>query len=206
MKSLLALPLALTVLAGSVESPWEALRHLPKHHVYTVLNHDGACFTGAFVSASDSDLILTVPERGDKRLARSGILRISAGETSDIHSTVYSARSSWADLQALQAPPYYSDLLVITADERQFKGSLLGISGDQLTLIVGRQEMKFAKEYVARVLLTSIKSTFEQSGLHRSLMVIPKKVIAPMQPVPLYEVTANEDNSRVECLSAYRRQ
>ena len=205
-KVLLALLLALSLFSGPVETSWEALRHLPKHHIYTVLKSDGTCLTGSFLSTSNDEFVLAVPQLGDRSTPRVDVLRISAGESADIHATVYSARSSWADVQALHTPPYYSDLLVITTDERQFKGSLLGASSDGLTLIVDRQELKFAKEYVARVFLTSIKPTMERSGLHRGILSLPKKVLPTMQPVPLYEVTAREDNSPAGCSSTYRRQ
>ncbi len=197
---------AFTVLSAPLETPWEALRHLPKHHIYTVLKYDGACLTGSFSATSNDQFVLSVPQLGDKSIPRVDVLRIAAGESPDIHSTVYSARSSWADLQSLQSPPYYSDLLVITTDERQFKGSLLGVSSDELTLIVDHQEMKFAKEYVARVFLTSIKPTFERTGLRLGVLPLPKKVLPTLQPIPLYEVSARQDDSPVNCSSTYRRQ
>jgi hypothetical protein len=49
---------AMAARSASPEKPWDALRHLLKHHVYTVLNRDGSCFTGAFVSVSDNTLVL----------------------------------------------------------------------------------------------------------------------------------------------------
>jgi hypothetical protein len=186
---------ALAVFAAADESPWEALRHLPKHHVYTVLSRNGACVTGSFVSTNDKEITLSVVELGQRSLSRSDVLRISLGETPDIHSTVYSSRSSWPDLEALETPPYYSDLLIVTSDNRQFRGPLLGISSDQITLVVDGLEMRFAKAYVDRVFLTSVKPTFEL-GLHRSLIRPPKKVTSPVPPVPLYEVNTSQDNRR----------
>jgi hypothetical protein len=189
--------LALSVPAGPAETPWETLRHLSKHHVYTVLKRDGACATGTFVGVSDNAITLDTAPQGEHNVLRSDVLRISLGETADIHEAVYSSRSSWADLESLETPPYYSDLMIVTSDNRQFKGTLLGISDDQLTLTVDHHEMRFAKEYVDRVFLTSV----EQPGSHRSLRKLPK-LNAPMQPVPLYEITARQDNSRVDCVPA----
>ena len=192
--------LAAAALPAHSESPWEALKHLSKHHVYTVLSRDGSCFSGSFVSISDNFIALN-----GRQFNRPDILRISAGETPDVHTAVFSGRSSWADLEALQSPPYYSSLMVITTDERQFTGPLIGVASDQLTLMVEGKEMRFAKEFLARVFLTGKKPAFEQSGLHWNPLDLPKKVISPMQPIPLYEVTAREDNSKLECSPAYRR-
>jgi hypothetical protein len=191
---------ALPARSASPESPWEALKHLSKHRVYTVLNRDGSCFSGAFVSISDNVISLN-----QRQFNRSDIIRISGGETPDVHTAVYSGRSSWADLEALQSPPYYSSLMVITTDERQFTGPLIGVASDQLTLMVEGKEMRFAKEFLARVFLTGKKPAFEQSGLHWNPLDLPKKVMAPMQPIPLYEVSAREDNSKLECSPTYRR-
>lgn len=190
----------LPALGASPETPWDALRHLSKKHVYTVLNRDGSCFTGSFVSVTENSFV--IDQRGEKPLAKAEILRISSGETPDVHTTVYSARSSWADVQALQSPPYYSMMLLMTVDARQFKGSLIGVSSDQLTLMVDRKEMRFSKEFLSRVFLTGKKPAFEQSGLHLNPLNLSKKVISPMQPIPLYEVSAHEDNTRLECSPA----
>jgi hypothetical protein len=54
--------------------------------------------------------------------------------------------------------------MVITVDARQFTGPLLGVASDQLTLMVNGKEMRFAKEFLARVFLTGKKPAFEQSG------------------------------------------
>ena len=197
---------AMAVLADPAETSWDALRHLPKRHVYTVLSRGGACVTGAFVSADDKEFVLALPQQREHSLSRPDILRISLGETADIHSTVYSARSSWTDLLALQTPPYYSDLMVVTSDNRRFKGPLLGVSRDQLTLFVDDHEMRFAKEYVDRVFLTSTKPSFEGPGAHRGLIKLPKKGNSQPQPVPLYEITERQDDSPVDCSPADRRQ
>ena len=192
--------LATVALPARSQTAWDGLKHLSKHHVYTILNRDGSCFSGTFVSISDNVIALN-----QRQFNRPDILRISAGETPDVHTAVYSGRSSWADLEALQSPPYYSSLMVITTDERQFTGPLIGVASDQLTLMVDGKEMRFAKEFLARVFLTGKKPAFEQSGLHWNPLDLPKKVISPMQPIPLYEVTAREDNSKLDCSPAYRR-
>ena len=189
--------LALPAICTSPETPWEALRHLSKRHVYTALRRDGSCVTGSFVSLSENTLVLE--QGGERPLLKPDIVRISSGETPDVHTAVYSGRSSWADLLALASPPYYSQLMLITADARQFSGPLLGVSNDQLTLMVDKKEMRFAKEFLARVFLTGKKPAFEQSGLHWSVLDVPK------QPVPLYEVTAHEDDSKLDCAETYRR-
>ena len=194
---------ALPARSASPETPWDALRHLSKRHTYTVLNRDGSCLSGTFVSVSEKALVLE--QDGEYQIPRAGILRISAGEKPDIHTTLYSGRSSWADLQALHSPPYYSSLLVVTADARQFTGSLLGVANDQLALLVEGKEMRFAKEYVARVLLTGKDPAFGQSERHRSILDISKKFSAPMQPVPLYETNSPEENERLDCTQVYRR-
>jgi hypothetical protein len=196
---------ALSVSAGPAETSWDTLRHLSKHHAYTVLSRNGACFTGTFVSADDKGIVLDLPKQGEHGLLRPDVLRISLGETADIHTAVYSARSSWADLIALQTPPYYSDLMVITSDNREFKGPLLGVSPEQLTLFVDNREMRFSKEYVDRVFLTSTKPSGERPGAHKGIK-LPKKGNSQTQPVPLYEVTEREDDSPLECSPDYRRQ
>jgi hypothetical protein len=204
MELLMAASLSLPAFSGPAETPWEALRRLSKHRVYTVLNHDGSCASGKFVSAAENEFVLA-EEKNQHKFAREAILRISAGETPDVHFAVYSARSSWSDLQALHTPPYYSDLMIITADERQFRGRLLGASARELTVFINGKQMLFSKDYVARVLLTGQKPEIEQSGPFGNVLDLRKKVISPKQLVPLYEVTLREDNSRVECSSAYRR-
>ncbi len=196
---------AMPLLAGPADPSWEALRHLPKHHIYTVLNRSGSCVTGAFVSADEKEIVLAA-QQGEQSIAKPNILRIASGQTADIHTTVYTARSSWADLLALETPPYYSDLMVVTSDNRQFKGPLLGVSRDQLTLFIDNHEMRFAKEYVDRVFLTSTEPTFERGGAHRSLIKLRKKSSSQTQAVPLYEVTQPQDDSPVDCSPGQRRQ
>ena len=188
---------AMALLAAAPETPWDALRHLSKRHVYAVLNRDGSCAAGAFVSVSENAFV--IEQAGERSLPKAEILRISTGEKPDVHTTVYSARSSWADVQALQSPPYYSNLLLVTADGRQFNGFLIGVWSDQLSLMVNGKEMRFAKEFLARILLTGKKPAFEGSQMFWNPMKLPRKMIPPMQPVPLYEVTAQQDNSTVEC-------
>ncbi len=200
-----AILVAISLSAGPDQTSWDALRHLPKHRVYTALTRGGTCVTGAFVFADDKGIVLAGPSQSERSLLRPDILRISLGETADIHSTVYSARSSWADLIALETPPYYSDLMVITSDNRQFRGPLLGVSPNQLTLFVDNHEMRFAKEYIDRVLLTSTAPTFERAGPKRSLR-LSKKGNSHTQSVPLYQVNEPQDDSPLTCSPDYRRQ
>ena len=188
---------ALPTFCAAPETPWDALRHLAKHHVYTVLKRDGSCATGGFVSVSDDSFVIETDTV--RALPKQEIVRISAGETADVHTTVYSARSSWADVQALQSPPYYSNLLLITSDERQFVGSLIGVSPDQLILTVDGKELRFAKEFLTRVFLTGKKPAYEGATIHWNPIDLSKKVISRTQPVPLYEKTAREDNSILAC-------
>ena len=199
---LLSLGAVIPVLAAAPESPWESLRHLPKHHLYTVLNRDGSCITGTFVSVSEDTFV--IDQGGEKPLPKSGILRISTGETADVHTTVFSARSSWADVQALQSPPYYSNILLIASDGRQFSGPLIGVWSDQISLMVNGNEMRFAKEFLNRVFLTGKKPAFEPSGTHWNPIALSRKVISPTQPIPLYEVTAQQDNTAVACSTTPR--
>ena len=191
---LLTLACGSPTLAAEAETPWDALRHLPKRHIYTVLNRDGSCVTGEFLSVTDSSFI--VKQDGERPLPKPDIVRISAGETPDVHTTVYSARSSWTDVQALQSPPYYSNLRLLTADARQFAGDLIGVTSDQLILTVDGKEMRFSKEFLARVFLTGKKPAYQQSGLHWNPLDLSKKVISPMQ----------QDDSKLECSAAYRRR
>ncbi len=191
---------ALSLLCAPPETPWDALRHLSKHQVYTVLNRDGSCATGNFVSVSDSSFVIETG--GQRTLPKQAIVRISAGETPDVHTTVYSARSSWADVQSLQSPPYYSYLLLITNDGRQFVGSLIGVSPDQIIVTVDGSELRFAKEFLARVFLTGKKPAYEGTTIHWNPIDLSKKVISRSQPVPLYEKTVQEDNSAVACAPA----
>jgi hypothetical protein len=131
---------ALPGLSAGAETPWDALRHLPKHHVYTVLESDGSCFTGAFVSVSEN--VFVIDQGGEKPLPKADIVRISSGETPDVH--------------------YY--LFELNAGHRrypQFTGPLLGVSSNQLTLVVDHKEMRFSKEFLARVFLTGKKPAFE---------------------------------------------
>jgi hypothetical protein len=200
-----ALLFAVSVVAGPGETSWNVLARLPKHHIYTILSRNGTCVTGAFVSADDRQIVLDA-QQGERGVARTEILRISLGQTADIHSTVYSARSSWADLLALQSPPYYSDLMVITSDNRQFRGPLLGVSAGQLSLFVDNHEMRFAKEYVDRVFLTTTSPTFERPGVRRAFSKLAKKGSSQTLPVPLYEVTEAQDDSPVNCSPGYQRQ
>jgi len=193
-----------SVFAAEAETPWEALRHLPKRHVYTVLNRDGTCVTGEFISVTDSGFV--VKKDQELLLPKPNIVRISAGEMADVHTTVYSARSSWADVQALQSPPYYSNLRLVTADARQFAGALIGVTSDQLILTVDGKEMRFSKEFLARVFLAGKKPAYEESGLHWSPKDLSRKVISPMQPIPLYEASARQDDSKVECSPSYLRR
>ncbi len=183
--------------SATPETPWDALRHLSKRHVYAVLNRDGSCVAGTFVSVSENAFVI---EQGAERsFHKAEILRISTGKRPDVHTAVYSARSSWADVQALQSPPYFSNLLIIAADGRQFSGSLIGVWSDQLSLMVNGKEMRFAKEFLARVLLTGKKPAFEGSEMFWNPMKLPRKMMPPMRPIPLYEVTAPQDNSLVQC-------
>ena len=202
---LCAILVAMSVLAGPADTSWDALRRLSKHHVYTALIRGGACVTGAFVFADDKGIVLAAASASQRTLLRPDILRISVGEMLDIHSAVYSARSSWADLIALETPPYYSDLLVITSDNRRFRGPLLGVSPNQLTLFVDNHEMRFAKEYIDRVFLTSLTPTLERSGPHRSFR-LTKKGNSQVEPVPLYEVNERQDDSPLTCSPDHRRQ
>ena len=75
---------AFTVLSAPLETPWEALRHLPKHHIYTVLKYDGACLTGSFSATSNDQFVLSVPQLGDKSIPRVDVLRIAAGDSVDL--------------------------------------------------------------------------------------------------------------------------
>jgi hypothetical protein len=82
--------LAFPVASSSPETSWDALRHLSKHHLYTVLNRDGSCFTGQFVSVLDNAFVME--QDGEKKLLRPNIVRISNGETPDVHNAVFSAK------------------------------------------------------------------------------------------------------------------
>lgn len=191
--------LTFSAFPANPESPWDGLRHLSKRHIYTVLTRDGSCVTGNFVALTDNTFV--IDQGGEKPIPKAEIVRISAGDTADVHTTVFSARSSWADVQALQSPPYYSSLLLFTSDSRRFSGPLIGVSSDQLILMVDGKEMRFAKDFLARVLLTGKKPAFEGSGGHWNPMDLPKKVISPPQPVPLFEAGGHEDNVILDCSS-----
>lgn len=156
------------------------------------------------MAVTDTDFV--IEGSGEKTIAKPQIVRISTGETPDVHTAVFSGRSSWADVEALQSTPYYSNLMLVTKDERRFRGVLIGVSAEQITLTVDGKEMRFAKEFLARVLLTGKKPAYERNELHWNPLSLSKKIIAPMQPVPLYEVTLQEDNSSLGCSVAYRRR
>lgn len=155
--------------------------------------------TGNFISVSDDSFVIET-DTAHQPLPKQDIVRISAGETPDVHTTVYSARSSWADVEALQSPPYYSNLLLITSDARQFVGSLIGVSADELVLTVDGKEMRFSKEFLTRVFLTGKKPAYEGTTVHWNPIDLSKKVVSRTQPVPLYEKTARQDNAVLTCV------
>ena len=182
------------------EDAWSSLKRLGHKQVITSLDRDGSCLTGTLVSSSPNWIILALDKDHERQILRPLILRISLGGSSDLHSVLFSARSSWADIRRLENNQPKS-LLVATTDGKEFRGRLENVTDDELNLYQDGKDLKFAKAYVSRIFLLHEKPAPERSGIERGILVpleLPK-MLSHRAPVQLYDAAVPQDDTVFEC-------
>lgn len=202
LKAILWVGFVIPLLSESREDAWSGLKRLGHRQIITSLDRDGACVTGTLVSQSPDWIILALDKSHERQILRPLIVRIMVGGTSDLRWTVFSARSSWYDLQGFENGQSQR-LLVITTDGKEFRGRLNSATIDELSLFEGGKEFKFAKEYVSSVYLLHERLP-ERSGIERSTMAplsLPK-ILIHHPPVQIYDFSSSQDDTVFECSAA----
>jgi hypothetical protein len=137
-------------------------------------------------------------------IERSNVRRITDGaKTIDV---VYSGRSSWVDVQALQRIGSDEAVLLITKGSARLKGKISKVSVDDIELRHGSKNARIAKKDVSQVYYIREKPMGAETEHAAQELVIfdpflwPYVLhIPPKVSVRVYDAAMPEDNAPSEC-------
>ena len=221
--SLLSLVLAVTICLGESD-PWGSLRQLKRGLGFVFIERDQTCRYGELKEVTDTNVSIKTTQ-GSVAIPRLDLVRVRSGFGGRSVAnnnpnlplfTLYSGRSSWADLLAF-APfestghPYSTiNFTVKTKDGRLHRGFLSKVTADEITLTdrLGGTSA-FPKSQIDQVDYVREKpisdtQEFYWEELGMGIIFDPELYprlfhLGDTMPVTLYRSTLAEENSAVMC-------
>jgi hypothetical protein len=223
----LAVPtLIFSVSCAGADDPWQSLKELPHNVGFVFIKRGMTCQYGQ-LKALVGQSVLVRTDRSDVTFAKSSLIRVRLGfggqlvppsNPNLVLATVYSGRSSWADLIEFMPfrskPRSYSNFTVqmsvntMTGKVRQGRLQQVTDSGITLADAFGK-ETSIAKMDVSRVDYIRDKPLSDKQEVYwdeLAMFRIFDPVLYPRLfhvgdkiPVRLYDISVPEDNSPVQC-------
>jgi hypothetical protein len=153
------------------------------------------------MSAREDSISLQIDAVRQQVINRVHILRIADYRNAPSHDTVFSGRSSWADVIAAE-PKASEYVLVITKRGEAFRWRRPMVSADSIAgdgKVVPKSDVRF----VSYVRFTPLTSS-EEYALHEGIVLFAPRLwfngaMLRKISVLLYDAEAKEDNSPVAC-------
>jgi hypothetical protein len=192
---------AVTLCAAGDDNGWRNLEHVTRDRDYTVVLRDLRCIQGRLLSTGDDAISLQIDQARQAIIKRARVLRVGEYRNAPSHDTVFSGRSSWADV--VTGEPKASEyLLIVTKKGEQVHWhrpnvSESSVSGDGKTLL--KSDVRLVS-YVRFTPLTRQEEYAEHEGV---ALAAPRLwfnlAMLGEITVPLYDSDVTEDNSPVTC-------
>jgi len=201
---------AVHVLSATNPDPWGTLRHVTWKRAYTILDTTGNCVSGRILSLTNEDVTLSYwtygkhPQLGTMTIERPNVRRITDGPKAI--DVVYSGRSSWVDVQALQHIGSDEAVLVISKDGMRHKGKISEVSVTDIELKHPSNNVRIAKRDVSQVYYLREKPMgAETEHAAQELVIFDPFLwpylfhIPPKVSVRVYDAAMPEDNAPSDC-------
>ncbi|MGB8494552.1 MAG: hypothetical protein WCE53_09155 [Candidatus Acidiferrum sp.] len=198
-----SLMLATQACAAARDDAWENLRHVTRRRNYTVVDRQSKCAVGRILSVTDHSVTLRTSQTATITVERANVLRVSDGpHTNDM---VYSARSSWSDVQSIPKNSRET-ARVVTKDGKEHEGKILEASEIHLILLLSGKRVELAKDDISRVEYVRYKPLSESGQFAAQEMYFVDPELWPYflnigvkMSVRLYDVSMPESNAPIHC-------
>ena len=207
-----SLPVWVSQLAAAKDDPWDVLNHVTWHRSYTLVDHQGKCTTGEIVAVTDKDITLKhldwttgkTPATSTATIARRNVLRITDGPK--VVDVIYSGKSSWADVEAMQHIGSSEAVLLITKAGRRHRGKPVQVADDSVKLKHWSKTTHIFKVDISQIyyirekpLSAGAEYSAREMGLIDPRLWPYLLHIPPKVTVLLYDSSLPEDDGLVKC-------
>lgn len=208
---------------AGVDDPWQSLKHLSHVVDFVFAERDMTCQDGQIKAITDQSVLVRTA-RSDVTVKKSSLIRIRLGfggrsvpSVNLVLFTVYSGRSSWADVSdfmpfqsKLTHSPFKVRMSVTTTRGKLHRGSLEEVTGSGITLADAfGQEISIPKAEVSHIEYITYKPLSDKQEFYWDELAMGRifdPVLYPRLfhlcdtiPVRLYDRAIPEDNSPVQC-------
>lgn len=190
-----------SILIAAPGDGWGNLRHVTNQRLYRIILRDGECRYGTLSSVGEQVLVVGADSGLGIAFKRSQIARVSDELTDLTRGIVFSARSSWFDVQAAR-PTGTEYLHIVTKDgvERKWKHPV--ISDDSIAsegITVGKTEVRYV--FYVRSKPLSVDDEYYHPKAIKLFAATPwfTDLVPGKISVPLYSSDLAEDNSPMTC-------
>jgi hypothetical protein len=183
------------------DDPWENLRRVTRHRAYTFVDRESSCITGQILVVTYQSVTIKPVQANNITMERRNVVRVT--DWNGTNNVIYSAKSSWSDVEAIQAK---ASAKVLTKNGRAYEGKIVSASDTGMTLLHPVGNTNLAKEDIAQVYYVRSKPMSE--GAEHSaqeLFVVDPRLwpyflnISPKISVRLYDSSMPEENAPVQC-------
>ena len=187
---------------------WDALKQVTHRATYIFVKQDLNCVAGRIQNVTDSSLTLTHFHDQPISIERQDVLRIVESGFSHQGLLLYSARSSWSDVQALSGwhrPPRIS----VKSSSGEHEGKLLTVTESGLTLLSSSKKVEIQKAEISQLYYFQAKPPSDSAQYADDELVFMKifdpglwpylSGVAGYIPVRLYDSSLPEDDAPLRC-------
>ena len=159
---------AIQLLATNSDEEWEKLKHITHRRHYVVVLRTSECVSGEITSITPDIIHLkaSLPKAPystrEVAIQRGDVARITDGGTA-AHNIVFSARSSWIDVQNASPKSHPERFSIVTKKGERRRSQQAAISEDSISLNDPGQRITLAKSEIGTRLLRSSK-TYNRLG------------------------------------------
>ncbi len=205
----------LTAADTARDRAWSTLNHVTHKRGYTFVTRRGDCIHGDIMAMSDRAVTLKIwrvrrhekprfGKYGTVTLERANILKVLDGD--EPVDVVYSARSSWADVRALEKIGEDEAVEVVTRRGKRYKAPRVTVGDDAVTLRTWNKPVEIPKAEIANLYYVreapisasaeynAQEALFIDPHLWPYLLHIPPKI-----RVLLFDASLAEDNTPCGC-------
>jgi hypothetical protein len=116
VRQLLVVVVFTAPVCGAADDSWQNLKRIRRDKEYTLLNRLGGCITGQIAGVEDGLVKLVAKDALVKVVTRPDVLRVTDNQFGDPHDSIFSGRSSWADVRESR-PKVKAEWLKVTTKE-----------------------------------------------------------------------------------------
>ena len=174
-------------LGAAKDNAWGTLKEVTWHRTYTLVDREGSCTTGEIVAITEQAITLKrldrsagkTPTTSTDTIERQKVLRIMDGHK--VVDVVYSGKSSWADVEAMQHIGSDETVLLVTRSGKRYKGKPVEVAEASLKLVRLNKTTQILKDDISQVyyvrekpVSASLQYSAQEMGIVRSaIMALP---------------------------------